>query len=95
MAAGLRGPEPARRAYRVEINAPSFKAFQQNGIVLRAGEIVRADATLSVGERTETVTVTGDPGVIQRESQAIQSGLDRSSSRRCPRGRGMCRASCT
>src|SRR4029077_16014547 len=59
--------------YRVEINARSFKAFQQNGIVLRAGETLRADATLSVGERTETVTVTGDPGVIQRESQAIQS----------------------
>ena len=36
--------------YRVEINAPSFKAFQQNGVVLRAGEIVRADATL-VGRR--------------------------------------------
>jgi Carboxypeptidase regulatory-like domain/TonB dependent receptor len=62
--------------YRVEINAPSFKAYQQAGVLLRAGEIVRADATLSVGDRTETVTVTGDAGVIQRESQAIQSGLD-------------------
>ena len=72
--------------YRVEINAPSFKAFQQNGIVLRAGEIVRADATLSVGERTETVIVTGDPGVIQRESQAIQSGLDTQQLQTLPHG---------
>jgi hypothetical protein len=72
--------------YRVEINAPSFKAFQQSGIVLRAGEIVRADAILSVGERTETVTVTGDPGVIQRESQAIQSGLDAQQLQTLPQG---------
>src|SRR4029453_4259115 len=74
--------------YRIDINAPSFKAFQQNGIVLRAGEIVRADATLSVGERTETVTVTGDPGVIQRESQAIQSGLDAHNLQPLPQGGG-------
>ncbi len=72
--------------YRVEINAPSFKAFQQSGIVLRAGETVRADATLSVGDRTETVTVTGDPGVIQRESQAIQSGLDTQQLQTLPEG---------
>jgi Carboxypeptidase regulatory-like domain/TonB dependent receptor len=72
--------------YRLEVNAPSFKAFQQTGIVLRAGEVVRADATLSVGERTETVTVTGDPGVIQRESQAIQSGLDAQQLQTLPQG---------
>jgi hypothetical protein len=72
--------------YRVEVNAPSFKAFLQSGIVLRAGEIVRADATLTVGERTETVTVTGDPGVIQRESQAIQSGLDTQQLQTLPQG---------
>jgi hypothetical protein len=62
--------------YRVEINAPGFKAYQRSGVLLRAGEIVRTDAALAVGETTETVTVTGDAGVIQRESQAIQSGLD-------------------
>src|SRR5215203_1523359 len=39
--------------YRLEVNAPSFKVFQQTGIVLRAGEVVRADAILSVGARTE------------------------------------------
>jgi len=72
--------------YRVEITAPSFKVFQQTGIVLRAGEIVRADAKLSVGERSETVTVTGDPGVIQRESQAIQSGLDAQQLQTLPEG---------
>jgi hypothetical protein len=72
--------------YRVEINAPSFKAFQQTGVTLRAGEIVRADAALSVGERSETVTVTADPGVIQRESQAIQSGLDAQQLQTLPEG---------
>jgi hypothetical protein len=72
--------------YRVEINAPSFKAFQQSGVVLRAGEVVRADATLTVGARTEMVTVTGDPGVIQRESQAIQSGLDTQQLQTLPQG---------
>jgi hypothetical protein len=72
--------------YRVEIDAPSFKAFQQHGLVLRAGETVRADATLTVGERSETVTVTGNPGVIQRESQAIQSGLDAQQLQTLPQG---------
>ena len=72
--------------YRVEINAPNFKAYQQSGVLLRAGEIVRADAQLSVGDRTETVTVTGDPGIIQRESQAIQSGLDAQQLQTLPEG---------
>ena len=72
--------------YRVEINAPNFKAYQQSGVLLRAGEIVRADAQLTVGDRTETVTVTGDPGIIQRESQAIQSGLDAQQLQTLPEG---------
>jgi len=72
--------------YRVEINAPGFKVYQQSGVLLRAGEIVRADAALSVGAQTETVTVTGDAGVIQRESQAIQSGLDAQQLQTLPEG---------
>ena len=39
-------------SYRVEINAAGFKAYQQSNVTLRAGEIVRADAALSVGDRT-------------------------------------------
>ena len=79
--------------YRLEVNAPSFKAFQQTGIVLRAGEVVRADAILSVGERTETVTVTGDPASSSARARRFRAAWTRSSCRRCRRGRATSRAS--
>jgi len=73
-------------SYRVEISQTGFKNFQQPDVVLRAGEVVRIDARLGVGGSTETVTVTAEAAAIQRESQAIQSGLDAQQLQTLPQG---------
>ncbi|MPZ21442.1 MAG: TonB-dependent receptor plug domain-containing protein [Luteitalea sp.] len=58
-------------SYRLEISAPGFTPVQISGVLLRAGETTRADATLEVGAGQEEVTVTARAGAIQLESQAI------------------------
>lgn len=79
---------PSLRAgnYRVEVSAPGFKTSQRAGVLLRSGETVRVDTTLEVGGASETVTVSADASTIQRESQAIQSGLDAQQLQTLPRG---------
>ena len=72
--------------YRVDISQSGFKSFQQPDVVLRAGEVVRIDARLAVGGSAETVTVTAQAAAIQRESQAIQGGLDAQQLQTLPQG---------
>src|SRR3954451_20736931 len=50
-------PQLAIGRYSVRVEAPGFKAFEQTGIVLNVAAVVRADATLTVGESKESVTV--------------------------------------
>jgi len=50
--------------YRVEANAPGFKKFEQTGIVLDVNRNARVDATLQVGQLSETVEVTADAPLV-------------------------------
>jgi hypothetical protein len=43
--------------YEVSIDAPGFKQFRETNLVLNASSALLADASLLVGERTETITV--------------------------------------
>ncbi len=61
--------------YRIEISAPNLQTFRAEGVVLRAGETTRVDATMGVAGATEEVTVRGGGSTIQLESQAISGGL--------------------
>ena len=45
--------------YSVTVNLSGFKKAVSSGIVLRAGDVVRHDVTLQIGEMTESVEVTG------------------------------------
>jgi Carboxypeptidase regulatory-like domain/TonB dependent receptor len=71
--------------YRVEVTAPGFKTFNQAGVLLRTGDTVRVETVLEVGGASETVTVSADASTIQRDSQAIQSGLDAQQLQTLPR----------
>ncbi|HVR70329.1 MAG TPA: TonB-dependent receptor [Vicinamibacteria bacterium] len=72
--------------YRVEVITPSFKKYEQTGVVLRAAGTARADVRLELGALTESVTVSAEgANNITLESQAIARGLDEQQLRDLPR----------
>src|SRR5689334_19797210 len=50
--------------YRVEIDAPGFKKFEQTGIRLEINRNARVDAVLQIGAVTDRVEVTADAGMV-------------------------------
>ncbi|MEW6321850.1 MAG: TonB-dependent receptor [Acidobacteriota bacterium] len=59
-----RAPLLALGTYRVHAELQGFRAFEQTGITLRAGQTAVIDVTLVVGTVTETITVTGDAPLV-------------------------------
>jgi hypothetical protein len=51
--------------YDVAAELPGFKKFEQKGLKLSAGQTALINVTLSVGNVTETITVTSDTPVAQ------------------------------
>lgn len=58
-------------SYRLEANAPGFKKFVQDGIILQVQQQARVEITLTVGEVSESVTVTADAATIDTTSATI------------------------
>ena len=71
--------------YQIEISAPGFKRALITGVVLRAGETARADATLELGGSAEEITVTGGVAAIQLESQALTGTITKEQLEKLPR----------
>src|ERR1019366_313367 len=57
--------------YTVTIGAPSFRTFEQKGIVLQVNQNARVDASLQLGSTTQTVEVTGQPPQVDTASSAL------------------------
>ncbi|MBY0376311.1 MAG: carboxypeptidase-like regulatory domain-containing protein, partial [Bryobacteraceae bacterium] len=51
--------------YQVEVSAPGFRNYRQEGIVLQINQQARVDVALVVGQVSETVEVTADAAVIE------------------------------
>ncbi len=51
--------------YRVTVAASGFNKYEQTGVVLTAGAIATIDAKLTVGDLTQTVTVTSEAAVAE------------------------------
>ena len=54
--------------YSLKVEAPGFKAYAQNNIILNVNATLRADATLQVGTSQETVTVEANAVQVQTET---------------------------
>ncbi|MCU1328223.1 MAG: hypothetical protein JWN34_3593, partial [Bryobacterales bacterium] len=54
--------------YRLEVSAAGFKKLVQQNITLSAGGTVRVDATLTIGQVSESVEVTAAAATIQTEN---------------------------
>jgi hypothetical protein len=56
---------PAGAEYRIVAELDGFSRFERTGLDVRAGLNVALDIDLSVGALSETVTVTGDPPMLE------------------------------
>ena len=62
--------------YRVTAQAGDFQTLTLEGIAVSTGEVASLPMQLSLGQQTETVTVTADAGMVSRNSSAIVLELD-------------------
>ena len=62
--------------YTLTVYAQGFKQIVQPNVALHAGERLRQQFALELGEQSETLTVTVTPGLLQVESAAIQDTVE-------------------
>lgn len=63
--------------YELTCTMPGFKVFEQKGVVLTAGFKATVDVTLSLGDVSQTITVTGqDAPVVDVESSTTPITFD-------------------
>lgn len=59
--------------YEIEVSAPGFSTYDRKGIVLTADTTLGVDVTLTVGSKTQTITVTAEQPALQTESGAVNT----------------------
>jgi hypothetical protein len=69
-------PDLKPTIYRVKSDAPGFRTFIAQDVLLEAGQVRRLDITLEVGAATESITVEAGAAVIQTETGTISGELD-------------------
>ncbi len=57
--------------YDLIIAVPGFKTFTHTGFHLAAGQTMREDVSLEVGQTTESVTVTADASLLKTETTEV------------------------
>src|SRR5262245_6168074 len=69
-------PYLAPGTYTVSVEAPGFKRYVREGVVVRTGEVPRIDVQLEVGAVTESVQVTGAAPLLDTETATGGQVLD-------------------
>lgn len=64
-------------AYSVSVIAPGFKAYVRTGIVLQADQSATANATLPLGETSQTVTVNANASQVDTTTGTLSQVIDR------------------
>ncbi|HEY4683609.1 MAG TPA: carboxypeptidase-like regulatory domain-containing protein, partial [Candidatus Acidoferrales bacterium] len=54
--------------YQLTVEAPGFKAFALQGVLVKITETTEADASLTLAAARESVTVTAEPPLVQSSS---------------------------
>ena len=63
--------------YRMEVSKPGFKALLKPDIVLHVQDVIAINFSLPLGSISETVTVTGGAPLVNTESAAVSTVIDR------------------
>ncbi len=62
--------------YELTVTVTGFKKFLRPGIIVPVAETVRVDATLEVGQTTETITVNEEAPLLKTESGEVSHQVD-------------------
>src|SRR5688572_3976328 len=62
--------------YRLEAELPGFRRFVQDRVQLATGETTTIDVTLSLGQVSETVSVTAETPLLRTETAALGTTLN-------------------
>lgn len=62
--------------YVLNVTAPGFKKFMQQGIILTLNESATIDARLEVGSVSEEVTVTGEPRTVNTSTSEVGTTVE-------------------
>lgn len=71
-------------AYRLSVAAPGFEAFSVSGIQLSAGDRRRADAKLTVGQVSQTITVEAEASALQTDSSVVSTTITQNAVQNIP-----------
>lgn len=61
--------------YSVEVSAPGFRSFKVSNVQLGAGDRLRVDAKLEVGDVTQSITVEAQSSALQTDSSSLSSTI--------------------
>jgi hypothetical protein len=61
--------------YDLNVTVSGFKAYNRTGFHLSAGQTMREDVTLEVGQNTESVTVTAEASLLKTETTAVSQNV--------------------
>jgi hypothetical protein len=70
--------------YSVTAQASGFKRYVRTGLELRVDQRLRADVSLTIGEVTEQVQVSGQAPLVESETSSIGQVIDREKVNRLP-----------
>ena len=62
--------------YKVEAGLPGFRTYVQTGIVLQVNDAPVINATLEVGQVTETVEVQANAALVETRSTTVSQVID-------------------
>ena len=62
--------------YQISVSHPGFKSWSRTGIALSAGDNIRVDAMLEIGQVTERVEVTSEAPQLKTESTEVSTTME-------------------
>ncbi len=61
--------------YELSVTSPGFKRFVRTGLIVQAAQTIRVDATLEVGNATESVTINAEAPLLKTESGELSNTI--------------------
>jgi outer membrane receptor protein involved in Fe transport len=71
-------------AYMLEVSAPGFRTYRQEGIRLQVNQQARVDVSLALGQLNETVEVRADAAVVETTTSSVGKVVDNKRIRELP-----------
>jgi hypothetical protein len=68
-------PQLPAGTYQITVTVPGFKKFVRPGLIIQAAQTIRVDATLEVGNATESVTVDAEAPLLKTESGELSNTI--------------------